>query len=285
MIYGFSVKNLDLEINKRPLEDSFYVDRENNIICVADGVTRDWDLNRDLKFEENYPNPSPARIVADIFCKSFCDFLKQKKQENTFNEVYIKDAFEYSNNLIQKWNQENISEPDYLLNDLAGCVSAGMVFIKDIVYWGYICDCGICIFDKDFNLKFKTKDEGPNLKHSLIWKDPRLINTDFNNPESRKILRKDYRNNLNEKNSFGVLTGEKSAMNYVKFGKVSIDLGDFIFIYSDGISDIIFNNNKLNSDFLKLLKSKKWINNFDKLRTFCLNRVGTEGTLVIFGKP
>jgi len=277
MIKGFTARNWKLKLLGHPQEDSYSIDKENGIFSVADGVTRDpllylpdiTTLSGKLKFIRNYPKQSPAKIAADIFCNFFplvlSDFLDK-------NEHAMRVAFEESNKRIGEWNKENIPNSDYLLNDFAGCVSAGMSINDGVISWGYLTDCGMAILNENGDVKFRTENQGPDKYDKHIWKDKRLIGFDWRNPRTRKIIRKHYRNNPEEKSSFGVLTGEETAMDYVRTGRQEISPQDYLLVYSDGLEPIIFSG-----QFADMIR-KQNVGGMEKL---CKKNVKTEGTLII----
>lgn len=271
MISGFTVHKLE----KKPIEDFYSIDKTSGVIAVADGVTRDWDeLLRDNK-KSNYPNPSPAGIASKLFCKIFQLHLKKCKN---VSEKTIKEAFEKANKEIAKWNSNNIPNVDYVMNDFAGCVASGVVKREGLVYFGYLTDCGVAIVDKGGKLKFRTEDEGPNKHDKYIWRDDRLRGREWTNPTIRRIIRSEYRNNSSNKHSFGVLTGEKSAMDYIRVGKQKIQKGDYLLVYSDGVENIIFSDGgEINLKVRNLLTA----GDLKGLERLCREGVQTEGTLVI----
>ena len=276
MIQRFTVENWKLRVVRYPIEDSYSFDGENKIIAVADGVTRDpteylpniKTLSGKLQFALNYPKPSPAKKAADIFTRIFPEVIRDFKERD---EKAIKEAFIEANRRIGKWNDHNIKNVDYLVHDFAGCVASGTSEKSGFVHYGYLTDCGIAIFDENGNLRFRTEDEGPTKKDKYIWQDERLQGIDWMNPEARRIVRKNYRNNTIEKHSFGVLTGEESAISYVRIGTQEIKLNENLIVYSDGLEEIIFSN-----EFASKLRNK----DFTGLRRLCENKVSTEGTLV-----
>ena len=57
--------------------------------------------------------------------------------------------------------------------------------------------------------------------------------------EYRKIIRSEYRNNVkkiynNKCVSYGALTGEKVATEFINFGEIKLNKGDLVVFYSDG---------------------------------------------------
>ena len=98
----------------------------------------------------------------------------------------LNTAFREANKRIGKWNKEHMPSPDYVTNDLAGCVASGATLNKNLVYLGFICDCGVAIFDEKGELRFRTESEGPGKYHEYIWQDKRLEEKEWRNPEARK---------------------------------------------------------------------------------------------------
>ena len=245
MIYKVSLPSI-LHGHLMPAEDSMLV--EGRVFCVADGVTRDPISPKnitDLSTEDllkKYPNPSGSRLAADLFCESFIKFLNKKIP----TLKTIKNAFIYGNEKITELNKKNPSNIDYLVNDFFSCVASGGVIYNNKLYWGGICDCGIIIYDKQGKIKFQT----PNwMKSFEKYEKKKLHKPDFNFSQAkyRKMVRSKYRNNVkmivnNECVSYGALTGEKEAEQFMKFGEIYLDKGDLIVFYTDGFENTILHN-------------------------------------------
>lgn len=277
---GLTVENWRMNLIGFPVEDAFEIDKESNSAAVADGVTRDCTngavVDRSFRGALNsllyYPRPSPAGIAARFFCNGFNLALRSFKE---VDEAAIREAFMQANTAIWRWNNENMPQPDYLVNDRAGCVAAGVHEKNGILSWGYVCDCGLAVFDEKGNLKFRTENEGPDKHGKQIWQDPRLAEIKKNyggwkNPEARRIIRRDYRNNPKEQHSFGVLTGEPNALYYVRTGTREIEPGQHVVVYTDGLEQTIFSGG-----FADALQEGP-----DSLQKLCKRKVRTEGTLV-----
>jgi len=103
----------------KPAEDSFLC--QKNIFCVADGITRDPTTPIDfgnLSKEEllkNYPNPSPAKIAADLCCQSFIKYCQKNPDP--------KSALVFANEKIKELNHKKNPYPDYLVNDFWACTA------------------------------------------------------------------------------------------------------------------------------------------------------------------
>ena len=238
-----------------PIEDSYsYAQPKGSLIVgLADGVTRDPiglkvlpDKNEEgLKlFSRMYPRPSPAKIAADLFCRTFIDYLLRKDIQDRDD---IREAFESANYEIRRLNLER--EIDYLENDFAACVASGGVIKERILYFAYIGDCGVAVIDSKGNLKYRTKDD---VKRVSLHLDS--LNKDWRDPDWRREVRENYRNNLEEPNSYGALTGEEEAMHYVRTGLLKVEKRDCVLFYSDGMEELIFSEDPVNKTFLNHLR-------------------------------
>ena len=203
-----------------PTEDAYAYDSDR--FCVADGITRDPLKHPDFTghpFEEllkDYPNPSLAKAAADMCVDEF-----------------VKSASLAScNHRIAELNEGK--EIDYLINDFAACVAAGGQLSGHKLSWSSIGDCFVAVFDRSGQKKFASPDgvvawtNSDDSKHG-----------DWNKPEQRKLVRSHYRNNPDEPASYGALTGEKAAEEFIKSGTVDLAPGDVVFCYSDGFAKLV----------------------------------------------
>lgn len=223
-----------------PPEDSVVI--EGLIFSVADGITRDPSYNVNFKKKplekilENYPNPSGARFVADIFC---AEFLKTVQKISD-----IKKGFLVANNAIARYNKKRIKIVDYLVNDYFGCTAAGGMIRGNRLHWGVIGDCGIAVYSRNGKLKFQSPNSVEIFEHYTKFGK---IKFRWETPEGRKLVRSQYRNNLQQKIngicvSYGVLTGEKTAEAFMYFGKLKLTKGDLVIFYTDGFESTIKHN-------------------------------------------
>ncbi len=251
------------------------------MVAVADGITRDppsldfldqGTLLGKVQFALKYPRPSPAKIAADTFCDSFLEFLLTRKESN---ESILSPAFAYANQRIKRLNQDNLEKVDYLENDFWACVASGGIVNNNKLYWSYITDCGVCVFDKGGELKFRTTNDKQEADGNVDFKG-----MDWKNPRWRRKRREEYRNNpekiINgQLASFGALTGEETALPFVKQGQVDLEKGDYVLFYSDGIESTIYSE-----EFREHLSEE----GLENLKNFCkkIHRKGNyrEGTLV-----
>ena len=142
-----------------PIEDSYYC--KNNFAVVADGITRDPNGIKNFDsvlFEEktaNYPNSSGTSMAANLVCKMF-----KENYNNIINKkISLKDVFIKANKKVKKLNRIHIKVCDYLENDYYGAVGASALIEDNTLYYSYVCDCGVAVFNKKGNLIFKTEDD------------------------------------------------------------------------------------------------------------------------------
>lgn len=273
LLYKNTFENIKTLNCNFPIEDQFYANEYECI--VADGITRDpvgvEDLNS-CSFEEMlklYPRPSGGEIAAKTIVETFQNF------KGTLKERLIR-----CNEEVKKINDKYIINCDYLENDYYGAVASCINIKNNILNYAFICDCGIIVYDKNGNVKFQTEDE------KELYSDPYInkIGIPWNLKEARIIVRRDYRNNLeNIKNgkciSYGAITGEKSMQEFIRYGEIELALNDIVITYSDG--------------FVNFLHEKEFIEkiiSFDKIKLekyieekafIDYNKYGKEKTLVI----
>lgn len=287
---GFTVKNWK---SLKPIEDAYSISNDGRTIAVADKITRDPRRTPMLQFPKhkldilgylgavrffaNYPES--GNDVSGLACSLFTTrHWKDASCEEVRDEVeQINSAIGRLNEYTKKVN--HWGKFDYLEHDIPGCVAAGAVENDGKVIYFYIADCGIAVYDKFGNIKFRTKNEGPNSRGSIDYDVAKKFKTGFNFPKGRKIIRENYRNKPDNPLSYGALTGEKEAMSYVRTGETSVQEGEVLMGYSDGLEDMIENR-----EFRKILFEGIGRKDFgvmkDRLRRFCRSKVRSEGTLV-----
>lgn len=227
---------------KFPEEDFGYVD--NDLFCVADGVTRDLiggEIRPYPKTQEeatyianHYPNPSGSFESSKIIATNFVKYLKNS-QEN-INESAIEEAIRHANKDVWEINKDR--KIDYVGEDLYCSVAVGGAITEEYLYCFAIGDCYIKVFDENKKEIFTTVNdhlwleeyEEEFLKEGLYsWMDPR----------SRVLVRAGIRNNpiityKGKQVGYGALTGEDTAMDFVKVYKVPLKDAKYICAYSDG---------------------------------------------------
>lgn len=257
-----------------PVEDYCYAS-ENEAI-VADGITRDPIEISDLStcspkdFLERYPRPSGAELAAKLICETF------SKTNGSLMDKLIK-----CNENVRELNNKYILKCDYLENDYYGAVASCVSIENNVLNYAYICDCGIIVYDRLGNVKFQTEDD------KELYSDPYInkIGIHWNLPESRVIVRRDYRNNLSNIQddkcvSYGAITGEKSAIEFIRTGQFELSEGDIIVVYSDGFATLLHEEEFISQIIsFEKLEFERYIENKSKID---YQKYGKEKTLVLF---
>lgn len=140
-----------------------YFKTNDNIFCVADGVTRD-DINGNavkypdseqeaIEWVKNYPNPSGAYESAKIICESFVENINKLK-EGEITKEDIEDCIKRANRNLKSINENRLI--DYVKEDFYCCEAVGGIIKKNNLYCFSIGDCHITVLDSDFNTIFTT---------------------------------------------------------------------------------------------------------------------------------
>lgn len=273
--YGFGI--MEKNNLKQVIEDKFYADDE--IFCIADGVTRDLSDGSLMKYPstveeakeliEKYPNPSGAAKAAEVCVNSVVQYLKN----NDLDSENFSSAIENANNNIRKINLGRTL--NYTSEDEYCCTSVGGIISDEILKCFSIGDSGIKVIDKDFNVLF---DSCLNIK---AGGDPFLdfgkkIMPNMFSPKStwyRKYCRKYKRNNLlllyANRCNIGVLNGKKKSLKFVMEYNVSLKDAKYIIAFSDGCIEEMSNKDGI----------KKIIENPE-----CLKETKSESTLIMYEK-
>lgn len=239
----FSATYTDIvKFNRKPNEDFFLVSlisKEYPIFTIADGVTQS-------RFDSGaYSFPAGARAAAEIFCYTVVDSLEgsiplaKKVEDGRIDEaikMYIGKSFDGANKRIEMLNKnEGITDNlDFCVYDYFDTV--GIVgFIKNhVLYYGYVGDCGLSVFDKNNNLRFQTEDgvkpaiESAKNIYKKKWQD-------FSKREKNIIMRKYFRNNLMGI-GYGSFTGEEGVSRYYKIDSLIPNQDDLVVLHSDGFT-------------------------------------------------
>ena len=275
-----NIKTLDCDF---PVEDSYYAN--DCFAIVADGITRDPVGVLDLysvSFEEAkrlYPRPSGGELAAQELTNFAMKYIKRIDMQDDIEQAMC-DLLIEGNRSIKELNDRFVPECDYLQNDYYGTVGACASIVANQLYYSYICDCGIIVYDKDGNIKFQTEDDKAVYSDSYIDE----IGIPWNLPEARVIVRRDYRNNIyniqdNQCVSYGALTGEKDAVSFIRSGFINVDSTDTIVVYGDGFTNLLHL-----PDFINLVAHfdcDTFEQYVEKISNTDYERYGKEKTLVI----
>ncbi|MCD6094401.1 protein phosphatase 2C domain-containing protein [bacterium] len=235
--FSFSFQNLKGRAN----EDFYFASEKYPIFAVADGVSRN------KNFDRNYPKISGAGLAAEEFCKKVIEYLEKKFSKS--NLKTLREAFNFANKSIFRLNEKyGINKNlDYLTNDYF-CTCGVAAFIKrNLLYYGYVGDCGIRVYDKNDFLRFISTNDVEPLEG---WRENQKFKS---KKEYWVVWRKVLRNKPKAPYlTYGVFTGEKEVKYYYHIGKIKLFPQDIVFLYSDGILPFIER-----SEFRKVFRKYK----------------------------
>ncbi len=258
-----------------PEEDYYCIDE--NIFCVADGVTRDLvgvEIRPYPKTKEeaqyiadHYPNPSGALESSKIIADNFVKYMKEKQ----ISKETITEAVRQANKEVWQINKDR--DVNYIEEDLYCSEAVGGVITEEYLYCFGIGDCYIKVYNQNKEEIFSTENDH-------LWMEEfeesylKTGEYDWMNPRYRLLIRGALRNNYIVKYNgkhvgYGALTGEESAMNFVKVYQVPLKEAKYICAYSDGIMPYLVNKNEV----------EKTLNNPERIK-----KNGRERTLVIYEK-
>lgn len=278
LIYKNTFENIKTIGYNFPVEDQYYA--SDNEAIVADGITRDPTNILDLStcsFSElldKYPRPSGAELAAKRVVDTF------KNSTGTLKGRLIE-----CNKAVKKLNDKYINVCDYLQNDYYGAVASCIKIENNILNYAFICDSGIIVYDSLGNIKFQTEDEKELYSDPYINDEIKKSKIPWSNPNMRVRVRKNYRNNLNniingKIVSYGALTGEISANQFIRQGTLNLKTGDIIALYSDGFAKFLHE-----SDFIYHIldfRSNEFEEYVNMKSNEDYNKYGSEKTIVLY---
>jgi serine/threonine protein phosphatase PrpC len=249
-----------IRFDKKPNEDFYLISKKFPIFIVADGVTRGH--FSDGRYACRYG----AKKAAEIFCRTVLWELENKFWEKGDVLQKIKYSFDLANEKIKHLNTEegidkklNYVEYDWL--DTVGVV--GLIQDKKL-YYGYVGDCGLAIFDKKNNKKFQTEDMVADRVAGFANSHPSWYS--YSKGKRRYLIKSQLRNSDNGQ-GYGTFSGQEGVKNYYVFGSKELSSQDMVVFYSDGFLeyldgpkfvDILRQENKRklnNMMFWKILKN------------------------------
>lgn len=226
-----------IRFDEKPNEDFFIVSKKYPVFSVADGVTQSHFRNG------AYAYPNEARETAKIFCRETVKLIEKIVAEKTVERNDFCSVFNRANQKIMDLNVEyGIDKKlNYVEYDWFDTVGITGVIIKNKLYYCYVGDCGLAIFDKNNKKKFQTKD----MVRPAVNKFNKIYgNKNLSKNQRTLIIHRDFRNR-EDGTGYGSFSGEAGVEKYYKYGIKDLFKGDLVIFYTDG--------------FVKHLKNEKFI--------------------------
>lgn len=225
MVQKFSVITYTINPKKflHPPEDAFKISKKYPIYAVADGLTLE------VKKDEKYPllpdkKISGPKMAAEIFCQEAVEYLE--KNYPHFQKGNIKQAFQKANQAIFDFNEQ-------YQGDFSTVASLAVIY-NDYLFGARLTDCGIAVIGQQ-GIKFKTpefwqtrgrREELKEIPKAGIARRQFIKEQIINNPK--------LKDSSGKKIGYGVLNGQKEALEFIDFYQVPLKGNEVIIIYSDG---------------------------------------------------
>lgn len=272
-VFAFKQDNTKL----KPNDDEYSWWEYGRSFAVADGVSRTCKNGE----------PLSSYCAAAVFCQEVIPALV------TSRSVY--EPFVRANACIERLNRElhgiTPETVNYLDRDYLCCVGVAGVLSRKYPYqfsYGYIGDCGVLVYNAMCIPKFLSENPIRILEEfregwQFAEKDAKTI---FWRRELRNRPEAPYL-------TYGALTGEVSALPYVKTGRIDLELGDVVLLFSDGIYPFIFDVAfraviarlllGTSEESAKQLELKKYLEEAtERLRLHGVNNLDDDRTLAAF---
>lgn len=212
----------------KPNEDAYAVrlDGLRTAIVVADGVTRS------RRPDGGYPDPSGAALTARLVAHTLVSALATPE-----TQVDLAAAFRIANQAVDQLNRAHHvwDRLDYGEHDLWGAVATVAVVERGRVRWGHIGDAVLLHLPSSSGLHACTPDQVAAANRLLAT----LPADEVAAPGGRDgYARSRLRNRPEETVSYGVLTGEPAAEQYVVTGELAVARGDRLALCTDGLRSL-----------------------------------------------
>ncbi len=218
---GMSQRNTS---DDKPNEDVFAIrsDNERTILVLADGVTRS------RRADGTYPIPSGGLLAARVVAQTLVAALVNAEH---LQAMYR--AFHLANDAVAQLNtSHNVwGNLDYEEHDLYGAVATAAVIHDNRLLWAHIGDT-VLLKGRDSHLCQLTRDHVQEAMEFLQQLTPAELAGKSREYYSRARLR----NHPELPVSYGVLTGEKAALDYVEAGEDGVMVGDVYLLCSDAMT-------------------------------------------------
>lgn len=215
-------EHLTIKNNKAdfiPNEDYVISDSRNGIFIVMDGISR--------KKEEYKNNQSIAYDVSKTFADNIYSYIKDelvKCKDFSDAKLMLIDAFKTANKKVDDMLDSRKNE--FKGYEYPGAVGIVAFTLNNILCYGAVGDCMGILVRGNNKIIFSPKQTTfafDILKHE----------------KQRDLLYSEYVNIKKSPYGYGVINGDKNAIDYFNISYINLDLGDVIYLVSDGVSDLI----------------------------------------------
>lgn len=228
MIFRADAGTRKNKLDAKPNEDRFYCAPEAGLACVADGVSRL------VKATDVYPSPSLAELAASRLVEE-CVVLGRSIASGTISltAAQLVDVFRATSEALGDFVQQH-GPFDLSSRDYPGTIGTVMAASPDTLTWAHLGDTLLLLLRGNGGAVL-TRDQVADFR---AWRTANLTTLPANMPDRVRYLHGSVRNNTALAHSYGVLTGEPSAVQFVETGTTPLERGDRIVLATDGLTPL-----------------------------------------------
>jgi serine/threonine protein phosphatase PrpC len=222
ILFAGAAQAKNAEIDK-PLEDVYLSRSDLGVFCLADGITRSRDP------WGRYPQPSPAKIAAELAVTSIMNAVCRSPRNESDIENVLQYAFEQANGAIAACAGDGGASRDCECYDLPGTTATCVVLGETWLAYGHVGDGALVQISKQGRIAQLTSNQTAAAE---AWFSERPF---LNRSTRTRISRGMFRNNPRSQYGYGALTGERIALDMVEYGFSRMSIGDRLLLFSDGL--------------------------------------------------
>lgn len=228
--YTASTKNK--QADDKPNEDCVLANDPGGIYVVADGVT--WLLREHVP----YPCPSGGQIAARTVCETIFRILSVAMLERRGDIALLRYAIDCANAELASLNRNRRDNLDLVYEDFfSAVVTASLVRNSKLVY-GHIGDCILAKIDRS-GLSIFTEQQTAAVSQFCKRARSKMAYEELVRTVHAKFRNRLDIDDLGNTIGYGVLTGEPTALNFLRCGSVNVDPGSTFVLVTDGCQTLM----------------------------------------------
>lgn len=203
--------------NPKPNEDRAIVDPVSKTIAVADGITRT------KRLDNSYPDPSPSAQLAERLCEAIPGL--RQSHPIIHNTETLANLMTDANRAVAQFNQRVFPTYDFAERDRAGLAFILGVIEGDELWSASIADAWCAVFREGVaTVVANEKTSQSRAEYKRLGEIP-----------AREALRNRIGNPL----AYGALTGEREALHFIEYNRVSLKDVDRVVFSTDGLLRVL----------------------------------------------
>lgn len=230
------------------------ISNKNSCFCITSGEQRDLKNNKVVEPTKNilkiltYIKNNPKCIEQTEIGKYIAEYFVNSKDD-------IKSVLKSINSQLKEINDKNNYNRNFLGNDFFSFFSTGGIIYNDYLESFNIGDANIILLneylDKLYSTKSDTEEKVLKRKNDIVY-----ICQERNDSEKCRSNYKSIFRNTSSSDSYGSLTGEKSALEHVNYYNFSLTNVKYIVAFTKGYKEILENKKNLEDLIIKEKKIK-----------------------------